>query len=158
MTQQEKFCEIIKYYKDQYSAVGSKDHYIDQERDLQAVLDERTELLKTVLGNGAVSRWNVSVESISADSDDRTVRVKFGTCGVILEPEHGTRISSGTTLYESLRRVHEKSNVELSGTFIQDDGSHQGQFTYRGHFAESSFTRAGSMRDPEYLFVTEKIN
>lgn len=154
--QQIAFCETVNKYRSMYSAELEKDGYIDKQKTLANIYSERTSQLIKVLGDGNVVGWTGTIKKILPGKDGAFLEVTL-PCNTELKPQDNLIIKIDTPLYESLRRVHEKSEIQFSGTFLVSPTKAPSEFPYKVYYGETSFSESGSMRLPEFLFMFTEL-
>lgn len=153
ISKQEMFCAIITDSKKLYISEKEKYFYLDQESEIQKIYSQRTLQLKTLLGNGSVSGWNGKIGGMTV-SKGKGVYLKINlSCKVTLEPNDSLIIPINSELYQKLRKFSKKSSITFSGNFIPPPNSDKdGKYPHEPFYGEMSFTKNGSMKEPEFLF------
>ena len=153
LSQQDKFCDVVSDYRSLYFSEKEKAFYIDQKTTLEVIVTERTEKLKSILGNGTVQNWNGTISKILvSEGKGAFLDVKL-PCGTFLEPQDSLIIHIESELYQKLRKYSENSQIVFSGNFIippSDDA--QGKYPHEIFYGEKSLTTEGSIKEPEFLF------
>lgn len=150
---QVEFCKVISHFRDAYASEEKKDFYIDQEITLQNIYDQRIEYLKSVLKGGAVENWEGTISNIVVLKGKGAFLEVELSCEAYLEPQDGLIIGIDTLLYQDLRRYSENSKIMFSGHFITPLNQESlGKYPHQNYYGEKSFSKTGSMREPEFLF------
>ena len=152
MTQVE-FCKIISDYRNAYFSEKINDFYIDQKTELEKIYSKREESLKSVLKNGYVENWEATIsEILVSENRGAFLEVKL-SCGASIEEKDNLNIAIDSPIYQSLRYYSENSKIKFSGHFlVPTDKSIEGKYPYETYYGEKSFTREGSIKEPEFLF------
>jgi len=152
-SQQDKFCDVISNYRSLYFSEKKKAFYIDQNASLEIIVTERTEKLKSILGNGTVENWNGTISKISISKDKGAFLDVKLSCGAFLEPQDSLIIRIESELYQKLRKYSENSKIVFTGNFITPPSEDaQGKYPHEIYYGEKSFTTEGSIKEPEFIF------
>lgn len=152
-TTQVEFCKVVSDYRDAYFSEKKKNFYIDQKAELENIYAKRKESLKSVLKDGNVENWEGTISDILvSEHKGAFLEVKL-SCGASLEAQDNLIIGIDSPLYQDLRHYSENSKIKFSGHFlVPPTKESEGKYPYESYYGEKSFTRDGSMEEPEFLF------
>jgi hypothetical protein len=150
---QELFCKIINDSRKLYIHEKNNDFYIDKEKSLNDIFYNRTQSLKQLLGYGQVYNWNGKIKNILVSNGKGAFIEIELPCKVRLVTQDNLIIPIDSHLYEKLRKYSENSHIEFSGSFLTEPSSNKNnEYPYKSFYGETSFTKIGSMEEPEFLF------
>lgn len=132
-----------------------RDGYLDQQRDMTAQLNARALKLNEVLKDGSAVDWRGEVSRLQRTLDGSAalaVRIPCKTTLVAV-----SAIPESSQLFPFLRLLSERTQVTFSGHLVARQAGESDAAYQRGWFREGSISDWGSMNEPEFAFVFEKI-
>lgn len=157
---QRQFIEAIHETREHYYRVEYKTRSPSQD-SVDDLLSQRKDTLLDLLRDEKINDW-IGYLTFRLDKNERagkeyiTGRIEIGPHIFLnferhepfLNPEYDTSVASGSPLASSLQSMNNGSLVKVWGEFFVGGC---------GILCETSVTTDGAIREPEFLFVLEKI-
>ena len=149
-------CVIVDQHRTRYRDVMERDGYLDQQRDLSVQVNARATRLRDVLKDGSAVGWSGEVSRLQRTLDGSaalSIRLpcKATLVSVLAVPE-------SSPLSPTLRLKRQNTPVVFSGHLVERKAGESGAMYQRAWFREASISDWGSMNEPEFAFVFEKIS
>lgn len=148
---QSDFMSIVDSHRDKFVEMDRGGNFIDKDAQLDQIMINRNERINQFIQKNAVQNWNGTVDRITMNNTDQAVslKVKIGYETFFLSGE----VPLTDPIVSQIKSLKEGDDIKFSGKF-RDSGEPERKETL---FSEYSFTRAGSMEEPEIFFTFTSI-